>query len=119
MGKRDIKKENRERRHRRVRAKIIGTKERPRLSVFRSNRHIYAQVIDDKTGATLISASTLASGEKSKKAKMEGAKFVGKEVAKRAKAARIIKVAFDRGSNSYKGAVKMLAETAREGGLQF
>lgn len=105
------------RRHRRVRKQVAGSTERPRLAVFRSNRHIYAQVIDDLNGATLVSASSLkvsASGDKK-----AVARAVGTEVAKRAKEAGIEKVVFDRGGNLYHGRVREVAEGAREAGLQF
>ena len=98
-------------RHKRVRGKISGTPERPRLNVFRSNTNIYAQVIDDVTGKTLVSASSLEKG-------FEG-KEVGLAVAERAKAAGIETVVFDRGGYVYHGRVQALAEGAREGGLQF
>ena len=105
---------------RRIRKVSFGTPERPRLSVFRSNKEIYAQVIDDISGTTLVSASsrdkelTDAKGTKS-----ESAHEVGKALAERAKKAGIEKVAFDRGGNLYHGRVKSLAEGAREGGLNF
>ena len=101
-------------RHKRVRGKISGTPERPRLNVFRSNTNIYAQVIDDVTGKTLVSASSLEKGFEGK-----GAKKVGLAVAERAKAAGIETVVFDRGGYVYHGRVQALAEGAREGGLQF
>ena len=108
----------REKRHRRVRARAIGTPERPRLNVFRSLNHIYAQVIDDSKGHTLAAASTLdkdvAGGSK-----LEEAQAVGKLVAERARAAGVIKVVFDRGGYLYHGRVKALADSAREGGLDF
>jgi large subunit ribosomal protein L18 len=104
----------------RVRKVISGTSEMPRLSVFRSNKEIYAQVIDDVSGKTLVFAS---SGEKefnSKKGtKIEKAAFVGKAIAERATKAGVLKVAFDRNGYLYHGRVKSLAEAAREGGLQF
>ena len=101
-------------RHKRVRGKISGTPERPRLNVFRSNTNIYAQVIDDVTGKTLVSASSLEKGSD-----CEAAKKVGLAVAERAKAAGIETVVFDRGGYVYHGRVQALAEGAREGGLQF
>jgi large subunit ribosomal protein L18 len=116
--------EQRIRRHARVRARVIGTPERPRLNVFRSLEHIYAQVIDDVAGHTLASASTLdaevkkAVGKKGKP-KLEEAKIVGQLVAQRAKNAGISAVVFDRGGNKYHGRVKALADGAREGGLDF
>ena len=105
------------RRHVRVRKHVVGSAARPRLAVFRSARHIYAQVIDDVTGRTLASASTLdkqGSGDKSAKAKA-----VGALVAERAKAAGVTKVAFDRGGYAYHGRIAALADGAREGGLEF
>jgi len=128
-----IKKEKRYRRHKRVRAKIAGTKERPRLCVFRSNLHIYAQLIDDLKGETLFSASDLelklkkkAPGSKTSVAKEEkkSGKIatgfeVGKLIAQRAIKNKIKKVVFDRGGYKYQGRVKALAEGAREGGLMF
>lgn len=104
------------RRHRRVRKTVAGSSERPRLLVFRSARHIYAQVIDDTTGRTLAAASTLQA-EKAKKS--EAAKQVGALIAERAKAAGVIRVAFDRGGYKYHGRVAALADAAREGGLEF
>jgi large subunit ribosomal protein L18 len=104
-------------RHKRIRAKISGAKERPRLSVFRSNKHIFLQLIDDSAGKTLVSASDLKM--KKKGTKTEIAKEVGKELAKLAKAKKIKKVVFDRGGYKYHGRVKASAEGAREGGLEF
>jgi large subunit ribosomal protein L18 len=112
----------RKRRHRRVRAKISGTLERPRLNVFRSLDHIYAQVIDDVTGHTLASASTIdreLRAEVQSKSKQEAAKLVGELIAKRAQGAGITTVVFDRGGYKYHGRVKALAEAAREAGLKF
>jgi large subunit ribosomal protein L18 len=104
------------RRHRRVRKGVAGSPLRPRLAVFRSARHIYAQIIDDTTGRTLASASTLGAG---KAKKSDAAKQVGALVAERAKAAGVTKVAFDRGGYKYQGRVAALADGAREGGLEF
>lgn len=105
-------------RHQRVRKKISGITERPRLAVYRSLKHISAQVIDDTTGRTLVSASSL---EKSIGAEgnVEGAKKIGKELARRAQEAGITSVVFDRGGFRYHGRVAGLAEGAREGGLNF
>ncbi len=105
------------RRHRRVRKKIIGTSERPRLAVYRSNKHMYAQLIDDYAGRTLAAASsrTVTDGDDPKAV----AKAVGKELASRAKEAGVARVAFDRGGFMYHGRVAALAEGAREGGLEF
>jgi large subunit ribosomal protein L18 len=104
------------RRHRRVRRRVTGTAERPRLAVFRSNRQIYAQLIDDHAGRTLAAAGSLAGGEGDKKA---AARRVGADLAARAKAAGITSVVFDRGGYQYQGRVRALAEAAREGGLDF
>ena len=109
----------RERRHRRVRTKISGTPECPRLCVFRSNTNLYAQVIDDVNGVTLASASTLDKEVKTKASNIEAAKEVGTLVAKRAIKAGIKTVVFDRGGYIYHGKVKALAEAAREAGLEF
>jgi large subunit ribosomal protein L18 len=108
----------RERRHRRIRGKVAGTAERPRLAVFRSNKGIFAQLIDDESGRTLAGASWL--GLKSFKGnRIEQATEVGKAVADAAKKAGIETVVFDRGGYLYHGRVKALAEGAREGGLKF
>ncbi len=106
------------RRHKRVRAKISGTPERPRLNVFRSEANIYAQVIDDVSGVTLASASSLEKGFEGLGSNCEAAKKVGQAVAERAKAKGISTVVFDRGGYVYHGRVKALAEGAREGGLE-
>ena len=106
-------------RHKRVRAKISGTPERPRLNVFRSNTNIYAQIIDDVNGKTLVSASSLEKAFECDGTKTDAAKKVGQVVAERAKAAGISEVVFDRGGYVYHGRVAALAEGAREGGLQF
>lgn len=114
--------EHRRRVHERVRMKVDGTAERPRLCVYRSLGHIYAQIIDDRTGSTLVSASSV---DKETKKQLKGggniaaAKVIGKIVAERAKAAKIDKVVFDRGGYKYHGRVKALADAAREAGLQF
>ena len=112
---------SRQKRHRRVRKTVFGTSERPRLNVYRSLDHIYAQVIDDAKGHTVASASTLDASLKDNKngGNVEGAKAVGQMVAERAKAAGITKVVFDRGGYLYHGRVKALADAAREGGLEF
>lgn len=118
MLKKVSKNEERTRRHARVRTKISGTPERPRLNVFRSNAHIHAQIIDDVNGKTLVAASSvemkLANG-----GNVEAAKAVGAEVAKRALEANITEVVFDRGGYVYHGRVQALAEAAREAGLKF
>ena len=110
------------RRHARVRRKVAGTPERPRLSVFRSTAEIYAQLIDDQAGHTLISASSIDQDLRSKLdglKKLEQARLVGKTVAERARSKGIQQVVFDRGGFRYIGRVKALADAAREGGLDF
>jgi large subunit ribosomal protein L18 len=111
---------HRQRIHKRIRARIRGTAERPRLAVFRSLKHIYAQLIDDREGKTLVAAS---SGEKSSPVKgggnLAGAKEIGKLVAERAIGQGVKKVVFDRGGYLYHGRVKALADAAREAGLEF
>ena len=112
----------RRRRQRRIRMRVSGTADRPRLNVFRSLEHIYAQVIDDAAGKTLVSASTLDKNLVSDldgKSKKEQAELVGKAVAERATSAGITTVIFDRGGFKYHGRVKALADGAREGGLKF
>lgn len=119
MIKKEVKNELRVRRHIRVRTKISGTSECPRLCVFRSNKGIYAQIIDDTIGKTLVQASTLDKEVKTKASNVEAAKEVGELVAKRAVKAGIENVVFDRGGYIYHGKVKALAEAAREAGLKF
>ena len=105
-----------------IRKTLFGSTERPRLSVFRSDKHIYAQLIDDYAGRTLAAAgSTLADvrGDLKNGGNIEAAKRVGRAIAERAKSAGITKVAFDRGGRKYHGRIKALADAAREGGLQF
>ena len=114
--------EARKRRHRRVRAKIAGTPDRPRLCVFRSLQHVYAQVIDDVHGHTLAAASSLEpeiQGKLDGASKIQEAQIVGKVVAQRALERGVTKVVFDRGGYLYHGRVRALAEGAREGGLVF
>ena len=106
-------------RHTRVRSKVSGTAECPRLDVFRSLQNIYAQLIDDTTGTTLVSASTVEKEFKEYGGNKEAAKAVGEAIAKRALAKGIETVAFDRGGNLYHGRVKELADGAREAGLKF
>jgi len=111
------KREGRLRRHRRVRRQIAGTSERPRLVVFRSNKQIYAQVIDDAAGRTLVAAASVVlpgDGDKT-----DAAKRVGAEVARRAKEAGVTRVVFDRAGYQFHGRVAALADAAREGGLDF
>ena len=115
MIKRD---EIRQRIHARIRRKLTGTTERPRLSVHRSLNHIYAQVIDDQTGETLVSASTLAFKAKTG-GNVAAAKEIGKAIAERAVEKGVKKVVFDRGGYLYHGRIKALAEVAREAGLEF
>ena len=109
----------RRKRHKRVRGKISGTNERPRLNVFRSEKHIYAQVIDDSKGHTLCSASSVEKDFESSGSNKEGARKVGELIAGRAAAIGVENVVFDRGGYIYHGRVKELAEAAREGGLKF
>jgi len=109
----------RRRRHFRVRKSVQGTPSKPRLAVFRSNKHIYAQVIDDESGTTIASASSQESGVKGKTLTVDTATEVGKLVGARAKDAGISTVAFDRGGFRYHGRVKALADAARETGLEF
>ena len=116
------KRQARARRHKRVRRKVSGTAERPRLCVFRSSRHIYAQVIDDVSGRTVCAASSLSREVRevgATGAGKEAARLVGKLMAERAVAAKVKKVVFDRGGYDYHGRVKELAEGAREAGLEF
>ena len=119
MVKKTDRKFERTRRHIRVRRKISGTAERPRLCVYRSNTNLYVQIIDDVTGNTLVSASTLDKEVKTKHANKEAAKEVGAMIAKKALEKNIDTVVFDRGGYIYHGVVKELAEAAREGGLKF
>jgi large subunit ribosomal protein L18 len=109
----------RTRRHRRVRKKVIGTAERPRLAVFRSNRHIAVQVIDDTVGRTLAAASSYEADLRDGSGTIDGAAAVGRRIGERAKAAGVDKVVFDRGGNLYHGRVAALAAAAREAGLEF
>ena len=113
------RKAERIRRHKRVRRKISGTAECPRLCVFRSNSNLYVQIIDDVKGVTLAQASTLDKEVKTKHSNVEAAKEVGALIAKRASELKIKEVVFDRGGYIYHGVVKAVAEAAREGGLDF
>lgn len=115
MTKTNLKIEKRERRHKKIRTKIFGTKEKPRLSVFKSNKYLYVQLIDDENKNTLAAYSSKGL----KGAKKSDAKETGKAVAKIAKEKKINKVVFDRGGFLFKGKVQLLAEGAREGGLKF
>ena len=122
MGKSNRARLARNHRHARVRGKVVGTSERPRLNVYRSLNHIYAQVVDDSRGHTLFTVSTLDPSLRESlagKNKTEQAAVVGKALAERATQAGITQVVFDRGGYKYHGRVKMLAEASREGGLQF
>ncbi len=119
MVTKNDRKMERERRHKRVRTKISGTAERPRLCMYRSNTNIYAQIIDDVAGKTLASASTMDKEVKTKHSNKEAAKEVGTLIAKRATEKKIKTVVFDRSGYIYHGVVKELAEAAREGGLEF
>lgn len=116
------RRDKREVRHLRVRKRVRGAAERPRMSVFRSLQQIYAQVIDDTTGCTLAAASSLAAkkaGHSNGQTKTQVARLVGAEIAERARAAGVTRVVFDRGGYRYHGRVKALAEAARKGGLEF
>ena len=117
MNRQKQKNLKREIRHKRVRSRVSGVLERPRLAVFKANKHIYAQLIDDGAGKTLASASTIEVKTKGKKSDL--AKEVGKLVASKALAKNIKAVKFDRGGFAYHGRIKALAEGAREGGLEF
>ena len=118
MINKNVKREARIRRHARVRKNLSGTKEMPRLCVFRSNKAIYAQVIDDVAGTTLVSSSSLELKIKNG-GNVEAATAVGKDIAAKCKKAKITKVVFDRGGNLYHGRVAALAESAREAGLEI
>ncbi len=118
MIKKEDKNIARTRRHVRVRKNVFGTEVKPRLNVFRSNSQIYAQIIDDETGTTLVSSSSVALKIKNG-GNIEGAKAVGVDIAKKALAKKIKKVVFDRGGYLYHGRVEALAEAARENGLEF
>ena len=115
------KNQNRRHVHERIRKKILGTADRPRLNVYRSLNHIYVQLIDDLQGTTLVSANSAEGkmGERRIGGNLAAAKTVGKNIAERAKAKGITKVVFDRGGYIYHGRVKALADSAREAGLQF
>lgn len=119
MDQQKAKKVRQLRRRHHVRNKIVGTPERPRLSVFRTSKHIYAQLIDDLAGNTLASVGTTAKTDATYGGNVKAAKVIGLKIADAAKAKGITKVAFDRGHYRYHGRVKALADAAREGGLQF
>jgi large subunit ribosomal protein L18 len=105
--------------HKRIRNRVAGTPERPRLAVFRSVNHIYAQIIDDQQGHTIVAAGSTEKDLKGKGGNVTGAKAIGKAVAERAKSKGVTKVVFDRGGYQYHGRVKALADAAREAGLEF
>lgn len=118
--KRAIDKDARRQRiHVRIRRRVKGTPERPRLAVFRSLKHIYAQIIDDLAGRTLVSASSNEKGASSRGGNLAGAREIGRLVAERAREKGITRVVFDRGGYLYHGRIKALAEAAREAGLEF
>jgi large subunit ribosomal protein L18 len=122
MVKKTSRSEVRQNKHRRIRSRLSGTPEKPRLSVFRSNNHMYAQVIDDEAGNTIVSASTVQEDVKKgldKTNNVEAAKKLGEVIAKKALDNGIKTVVFDRGGYIYQGKVKALAEAAREAGLEF
>lgn len=122
MGSTNVKMQARLKRKQRIRRKMEGTQDRPRLSVFRSSKHIYAQVIDDTAGRTLVAASTMEKALKDKtdfENKISKAFYIGKLVAERAKGKGVSKVVFDRNGFMYHGRVKALSDGAREGGLNF
>ncbi len=116
---RDSRSDIRKRIHKRIRSRVAGTQARPRLAIFRSVNHIYAQVIDDGQGHTLAAAASTEKDLKGKGGNIEGAKLIGKAVAERAKEKGINKIVFDRGGYLYHGRVKALADAAREAGLEF
>jgi large subunit ribosomal protein L18 len=115
----DSRQEIRRRIHKRIRKRVAGTPERPRLAIFRSANHIYAQVIDDQQGRTLVAAASTEKDLRGKGGNVEGAKKIGSTVAQRAKEKGISKVVFDRGGYMYHGRVKALADAARAAGLEF
>jgi len=121
ISKQKQKRIQKERRHARIRSKVSGTSERPRISIFRSHMHMYAQVIDDSIGKTLVSVTDkgMSSGESVRQKKTERAFVLGKEIARRAKEKGIKSVVFDTGGNTFHGRVKQFADGAREGGLVF
>ncbi len=123
MGKLKTKSDKRLNRRKRIRARVSGTAERPRVSVFRSNRHIFLQSVDDGKGATISSANDLkirrAGGKKGKESKIDSARETGKSLAESLKGKKIKTVVFDRGGYKYHGRVKAAAEGLREGGLEF
>ena len=121
MARYKTKKEQRDRRHKRLRRKVSGTAERPRLAVCATSKHFYAQFIDDESGRTLAAVSTLNPDARKDgvKANVEGAEKLGKLAAKKAAAAKISKVVFDRGGYRYHGKIKAFADSVRKGGIEF
>jgi large subunit ribosomal protein L18 len=117
IRERENQRKRQERRRRRLRKKIAGSVERPRLSVARSLKHVHLQIIDDATGRTLVAVTTAAA--EAKGTKTEKARWAGKSIAEKAKAAGIVKIVFDRGGRQYHGRVKAVADAAREAGLEF
>ena len=113
------KQEKRQRRHIRIKSRVKGTEKCPRLSVFRSNKYIYAQLIDDFNGKTLVSSNDVKTSKKDNLNKTEKAKEIGSSLAKKALAQKIEKIIFDRGGYKYHGRIKAIAEGARQGGLKF
>lgn len=118
MSKKTKQQNRRQKRHRRIRARVSGTADKPRLSVYRSNRHIYAQLIDDEAGETLAAASSLEL-DLDNSSLMEAAQIVGKTIAERATESEIKEVVFDRSGYNYTGRIESLAEAARDNGLEF
>ena len=116
---RDSRREIRDRIHKRIRRRVAGTPERPRLAVFRSVNHIYAQVIDDEKGHTVAAAASTEKDVRGKGGNVAGAKLIGQLVAERAKEKGVTRVVFDRGGYLYHGRVKALADAARQAGLEF
>ena len=114
-----VKREKRIRKHKMIRSNMHGTKERPRLHIFRSNQHIYAQIVDDDKAKIILSVSDKDVKNAKKETKSETAKEVGKLIAKKAAEAKIDKIVFDRGGNIFHGRIKAVADGAREGGLKF
>jgi large subunit ribosomal protein L18 len=116
---RDSRADIRTRVHKRIRRRVAGSEERPRLAIFRSTNHIYAQIIDDQKGHTLAAAASTEKDLRGKGGNVEGAKMIGQKVAERAKEKGVTKVVFDRGGYLYHGRVKALADAARAAGLEF
>lgn len=119
MDANKLKQRKRWQRAKRTRSKLLGVAQKPRLTVFRSNKHVYAQLIDDQQGKTIVSVSDLELKETAKVKKMDKSKLVGQAIAKKALDKKITEIIFDKGGYKYHGAIKSLAEGAREGGLKF